>query len=79
MIIKLIIIRGGFEMYNNLAIILAKKRMKLSELRELTGINRTTLQNIYYLKAENITLKTVNKICEALGCSLDEFFREETE
>lgn len=66
-------------MYNNLAIILAKKRMKLSELRELTGINRTTLQNIYYLKAENITLKTVNKICEALGCSLDEFFREETE
>ena len=66
-------------MYNNLAIILAKKRMKLSELRELTGINRTTLQNIYYLKAENITLKTVNKICEVLEVSLDEFFKEETE
>lgn len=64
-------------MYNNLAIILAKKRMKLSELRELTGINRTTLQNIYYLKAENITLKTVNKICEVLEVSLDEFFKEE--
>ena len=72
-------IKGGFEMYNNLAIILAKKRMKLSELRELTGINRTTLQNIYYLKAENITLKTVNKICEVLEVSLDEFFKEETE
>lgn len=53
--------------------------MKLSELRELTGINRTTLQNIYYLKAENITLKTVNKICEVLEVSLDEFFKEETE
>lgn len=66
-------------MYNNLAIILAKKRMKLSELRELTGINRTTLQNIYYLKAENITLKTVNKICEVLEVSLDEFFKEEKE
>lgn len=66
-------------MYNNLAIILAKKRMKLSELRELTGINRTTLQNIYYLKAENITLKTVNKICEVLEVSLDEFFKEEIE
>ena len=66
-------------MDNNLAIILAKKRMKLSELRELTGINRTTLQNIYYLKAENITLKTVNKICEVLEVSLDEFFKEETE
>jgi len=64
-------------MYNNLAIILAKKRMKLSELRELTGINRTTLQNIYYLKAENITLKTVNKICEVLELSLDEFFNQE--
>ncbi|WP_171379217.1 helix-turn-helix domain-containing protein [Enterococcus cecorum] len=64
-------------MYNNLAIILAKKRMKLSELRELTGINRTTLQNIYYLKAENITLKTVNKICEVLEVSLDEFFNQE--
>ena len=75
----MIIIRGGFEMYNNLAIILAKKRMKLSELRELTGINRTTLQNIYYLKAENITLKTVNKICEVLEVSLDEFFKEEKE
>ena len=70
-------IKGGFEMYNNLAIILAKKRMKLSELRELTGINRTTLQNIYYLKAENITLKTVNKICEVLEVSLDEFFNQE--
>lgn len=64
-------------MYNNLAIILAKKRMSLTKLRELTGISRTTLQNIYYLRAENTTLKTVNKICEVLDVTLAEFFDEE--
>ncbi|CAI3403562.1 helix-turn-helix transcriptional regulator [Enterococcus cecorum] len=64
-------------MYNNLAIILAKKRMSLSRLKELTGISRTTLQNIYYLRAENATLKTVNKICEVLDVTLAEFFGEE--
>lgn len=52
----------------NLDVMLAKRKMKVSELAERVGI---TLANISVLKngkAKAVRLETLDKICEALEC-----------
>lgn len=52
----------------NLDVMLAKRKMKVSELSEKVGV---TLANISILKngrAKAIRLSTLNKICEVLQC-----------
>ena len=52
----------------NIDVMLAKRKMSVTELSEKVGI---TLANISILKngrAKAIKLETLNKICEALDC-----------
>lgn len=55
---------------NNFAVILAKHKMKISELSELTGISRSTLTNLYYDRCKGITFETLNRLCNALDCNV---------
>lgn len=45
------------------------KRMKISELSHLTGLNHNTISNIYYDRTKGIDYDTLNKICWALECN----------
>ncbi|HBG48393.1 MAG TPA: hypothetical protein DDW90_02575 [Cyanobacteria bacterium UBA9971] len=57
---------------NNLSKILGERRIKMSELIELTGLGRSTVERVYYDKGENISYTTINKICNALEISVGE-------
>jgi putative transcriptional regulator len=52
----------------NLDIMLAKRKMKLSELSELVGITESNLSIIKTGKAKAIKLSTLDAICETLKC-----------
>lgn len=54
----------------NFAIILAKKRLKISEVARHTGISRTTLTNLYYNKSGAISFDVLGRLCEFLDCSV---------
>jgi putative transcriptional regulator len=52
----------------NIDVVLAKRKMSVTELAEKVGI---TMANIYILKngkAKAIRLSTLEAICKALGC-----------
>lgn len=64
-------------MKNNLRIILAKQRKKISDLHEITGISKSTLTNLYYERTQNPDSQTLLKISDCLGITLDELLRVE--
>lgn len=59
-------------MKNNLRIILATKRMKISELHKMTGISKGTLTAIFYERTKQPSITTFQKISKALNVSIDD-------
>ena len=56
--------------FNNLWITMKKSKISTYQLREKTGIDSKTIRR---LKAnENIETKTLNKLCAALNCKLED-------
>ncbi len=56
---------------------LLPKHENLSEFSLNVGLCYNTLHNFTYRKKGKLSLKTVYKICDYLGCSLSEFFNTE--
>ncbi len=52
----------------NLAVMLAKRKMKLNELTQLVSINVQNLSILKTGKAKAIRFTTLNDICRALDC-----------
>ena len=59
---------------NNLSTIMGRKRIKIKELHERTGISRSTLTQLYYDKTTMIKLDTVDKLFSALDITPGELF-----
>lgn len=57
---------------NNLAVLMAKKKIRIAELHRMTGISSNTLSGLYNEKTNMISFNTIDKICEALECSVGE-------
>ncbi|HEM3684551.1 TPA: helix-turn-helix transcriptional regulator [Streptococcus suis] len=64
-------------MKNNLRIILAKQRKKVSDVHEATGISKTTLTSLYYERTKNPETETLLKISNYLGVTIDELLTPE--
>ncbi|MEY8463302.1 helix-turn-helix domain-containing protein [Streptococcus merionis] len=64
-------------MKNNLRIILAKRREKVSDLHEATGISKSTLTSLYYERTKNPETEILLKVANYLGVTLDELLRVE--
>ncbi len=53
--------------------LLGERKMKMADLSKITGINKNTLSDLYYEeKVKGIRVETLEKICEALGCTVGE-------
>lgn len=59
-------------MKNNLRVILAKQRKKVSDIHNATGISKSTLTALYYERTKNPDTQTILKIAEYLDVTLDE-------
>lgn len=44
--------------------------MKVVELSRLTGVNQHGLAKLYYERAKEIPVDTLDKVCKALDCQL---------
>ncbi|MCK4977662.1 MAG: helix-turn-helix transcriptional regulator [Anaerolineales bacterium] len=53
----------------NLDVQMAKRKMKLTELSHLIGISMQNLSILKTGKARAIRFSTLEKLCEALGCT----------
>lgn len=52
----------------NIDVMLAKRKMSVTELSEKVGITMANISILKNGKAKAIKLETLNKICEALDC-----------
>ena len=59
---------------NKLYYMLAKRRMKVKELSERSGINRTTIYSIKNCKCATVRYSTAYAICDALQCDISDVF-----
>lgn len=57
---------------NNIPVQMAKKRMNIQKLSETTGISRTTLSKITNDKFTRIEINTINQLCKALECNVQD-------
>jgi putative transcriptional regulator len=53
---------------SRLAVILAEKEMKLTELEERTGISLNNISILKTGKAKAVRFSTLNEVCRALNC-----------
>lgn len=65
----------------NIDVMLAKRKMSVTELSERVGITMANISILKNGKAKAIKLDTLNKICEALQCQPGDIleWREEEE
>lgn len=59
---------------NNLSAVMGAKRIKIYELAEISGISRSTITRLYYEQTNTISFNTMEKLCKALECKLDDLF-----
>lgn len=57
-----------------LAVVLAEKQMRLTDLEEKTGIALNNLSVLKNDKAKAIRFSTLNEICKALDCQPGDLF-----
>lgn len=65
----------------NIDIVLAKRKMSVTELSEKVGITMANISILKNGKAKAIKIDTLNKICKALECQPGDIleWREDTE
>ena len=63
----------------NLDVMLAKRKMSVTELSERVGITMANISILKNGKAKAIKLDTLNKICEALNCQPGDLLEYRTE
>lgn len=59
---------------NNLSILLSERSMSNTTLSEKTGISKNTISSISQNDIKMIQLETINKICQALNVTPNDFF-----
>ncbi|HEM6116791.1 TPA: helix-turn-helix transcriptional regulator [Streptococcus suis] len=64
-------------MTNNFRVVLAKKRKKIADVAEATGLSKTTLTALYYERTKNPEVETLLKIANYLGVTIDELLTVE--
>lgn len=55
---------------NHLSKILGERRWSQAKLARMTGIRPTTINELYHEIAERVNFDHLDKICEALNCSM---------
>ena len=63
----------------NIDVMLAKRKMSVTELKEKVGITMANVSILKNGKAKAIKLDTLNKICEALNCQPGDLLEYRTE
>ncbi|MPN51971.1 hypothetical protein SDC9_199623 [bioreactor metagenome] len=58
----------------NLDVVMAQRKISLTELSERVGISMTNLSNLKTGKARAIRFSTLAALCEALDCQPGELF-----
>ncbi|MGG0656475.1 helix-turn-helix domain-containing protein [Rummeliibacillus pycnus] len=60
---------------SKLSILMANKRINISELSRDTGISRNALSNLYNEKGKGVNFETLDILCEYFGCNIEDIIK----
>lgn len=64
-------------MQNNMRVLLAKKREKVSHVAKATGLSKSAPTALYYERTKRPDIETLQKVANYLGVTLDELLTPE--
>lgn len=56
----------------HLSVLMGQKKMKISDVAEATGLNRSTITALYKENATRIDLNTIEALCRLFECKVGE-------
>ena len=59
---------------NKLSGIMGRRRMNMAEVAREAGLTHVTVFRIYHEKTKTIELETLDKLCNALNCRIQDIF-----
>ncbi len=59
---------------NKLSEIMGIRRLNMAEVARLAGLTHVTVFRIYHNKTKTIELETLDKLCGALNCRIQDIF-----
>ncbi|GAC1376202.1 MAG: hypothetical protein NVS3B3_14720 [Aquirhabdus sp.] len=59
----------------NLPVLLAEKRLKVSDAVRATGISQSTLHKLYHAQTSRIDFETIGKLCELLNVEVGDLLK----
>lgn len=62
---------------NKLSEIMGRKRLKISDVLEGTGLARNTVAELYHGRAKRVDLETLDKLCTYLDVGVGELLEHE--
>ncbi|MEJ2898124.1 MULTISPECIES: helix-turn-helix transcriptional regulator [Acinetobacter] len=62
---------------SNLAVLLAERKLRVTDLVKETGINKSTLYKLYNDESVRIDFETIDKICLALDVGVADILKFE--
>lgn len=62
---------------NHLSEIMGRKRLKISDVLNGTGLARNTVAELYHGRAKRVDMETLDKLCTYLGVEVGELLTHE--
>lgn len=59
---------------NKLSEIMGRRRLNMAEVARIAGLSHVAVFRIYHGKTKTIELETINKLCYALNCRIQDIF-----
>lgn len=69
------IFRGVFVIKNNLRLILAQQKKKMSDVEKDTGLSKGAVRALFYETSKGIQFSTLSTICEYLNCDVGDLLK----
>jgi len=54
---------------------MGEKRINMAALSRKSGLNRTTIFQLYHNKTSHVGFETMDKLCRALNCDVGDLFK----
>lgn len=62
----------------NLAVLLAERELKMSDVVKNTSLAKNTVRSLYYNSAKGIQFETLETLCDYLSCDIEDLFKKVT-
>ncbi len=60
---------------SRLSVLMGERRYNIQAVIDKTGLDRTTVSNLYHDKVKRIDFKTLDKLCELFDCKPNDILK----